>query len=106
MRFGDTIAHNRKQLGLTQKHLAEVVRKQDGEPITPQYLNDIEHNRRTPSSPEIVEQLARALKLQPEILYFKAGALPADLTSRNAISEDQIVAAFQAFREKLESKSS
>lgn len=81
------------------------VRKQDGQPITPQYLNDIEHNRRTPSSPEIVEQLAKALNLQPEVLYFKAGAIPADLASQQTITEDQIIAAFQAFRDKLSSKS-
>ena len=48
--FGSAIASGRKKKGLSQKKLAAKITKEDGEAITPQYLNDIEHDRRKPSS--------------------------------------------------------
>jgi transcriptional regulator with XRE-family HTH domain len=101
MSLGETISDTRKKLGYTQKHLAECVQKEDGSPITAQYLNDIEHDRRTPSSPVLIEQLAKALQLQPEVLYFEAGTLPSDLQNLSVPTE-RVVAAFQAFRKELE----
>jgi len=100
MSLGETVSDNRKKLGLTQKHLAQRIQKEDGAPITAQYLNDIEHDRRSPSSPVIIEQLAKALQLEPEVLYFQAGTLPSDLKNRSVPSE-RVVAAFQAFRKQL-----
>lgn len=104
MSLGDTIVENRKRLGLSQKGLAESIQKSDGQSITPQYLNDIEHDRRTPSSPELIEQLARALNLEPEVLYYQAGTLPADLLDASA-SPERVVAAFKAFRNEIGVKS-
>jgi transcriptional regulator with XRE-family HTH domain len=101
MSLGEIIADNRKKLGLTQKYLAQCVQKEGGASITAQYLNDIEHDRRSPSSSVIIEQLAKALQLQPEVLYFQAGALPADLKHKS-VPNEKVVAAFQAFRKKLE----
>ena len=76
MTFGEKIAATRKAVGLSQKDLAAKVRKADGKSISAQYLNDIEHDRRSPSSPEIIDQLAKALDLEPEVLYFWGGTLP------------------------------
>ncbi len=101
MGLGDIIADNRKKLGLTQKYLAQCIKKEDGKPITAQYLNDIEHNRRSPSSPVIIERLAKALHLEPEVLYFQAGTIPSDLL-RKRVTNEKVVAAFEAFRKKLE----
>lgn len=101
MSLGETITEARKRLGLSQKDLARSVRKTAGGSITPQYLNDIEHNRRTPSSPEIIEQLAKTLKVDSEVLYYKAGTLPRHLKKRS-VRPDRIVAAFGAFRKELE----
>ena len=42
MTFGQTIARARKDLGVSQRELALKVVKEDGAPISPQYLNDIE----------------------------------------------------------------
>jgi len=52
---GQTIREARIK-GMTQKELAaKIMRKEEGreeeKPITPQYLNDIEHDRRTPPVP-------------------------------------------------------
>ena len=48
--FGRAVASARKEKQLSQKELAGLIRKEDGQTITPQYLNDIEHDRRSPSS--------------------------------------------------------
>ena len=47
--FGGAVASARKALGLSQKELASRVLKEGGTSITPQYLNDIEHDRRSPT---------------------------------------------------------
>jgi transcriptional regulator with XRE-family HTH domain len=100
MNFGDTILEARKALGLTQKELADLIKKEDGGTITPQYLNDIEHNRRSPSSPEMIEQFAKHTKLPPEVLYYCAGTLP-ETVKRPDVRREKIVAAYAAFRSAL-----
>jgi len=100
MTFGSQIAEARKGLGLSQKDLAASIVKEDGEPISPQYLNDIEHDRRNPPSEEMIYQFAKELKLEPEVLFYLAGKLPHSLTKSSANNET-IVAAYQAFRKAL-----
>ena len=100
MTFGSQIAEARKALGMSQKDLAAKITKEDGEPISPQYLNDIEHDRRNPPSEDMIYQFARELKLEPEVLFYLAGKLPQDFTKTAAESE-RIVAAYQAFRKAL-----
>lgn len=46
--FGKIVSAARKELGISQKDLAAKIVKEDGETISPQYLNDIEHDRRNP----------------------------------------------------------
>lgn len=104
--FGQIIAEARKALGLSQKDLAAKVRKEDGEPISPQYLNDIEHDRRNPPSEFIIEQLAKHLKLRPEPLIAAAGMWPEDLREKLAAADPEAVQqAFTAFRKTLKEKS-
>ena len=73
--FGRLIASARKDKQLSQKELAALVIKEDGEAITPQYLNDIEHDRRSPSSDHIVNQFAKVLGLKPGPLFAAVGVL-------------------------------
>ena len=62
--FGSYIANARKKVPLSQKQLAErILREEDGQPISPQYLNDIEHDRRDPPGEFLIEQFAKHLKL-------------------------------------------
>lgn len=78
----------------------------DGEPISPQYLNDIEHDRRNPPSQLIIEQLAKQLKLSKEHLIGASGMLPNDLWKRLQSAEPESVEkAFRAFRSELKGKS-
>lgn len=100
MSFGETIAGARKKLTMSQKELATRIKKPDGGPISPQYLNDIEHGKRNPDSDEMIEEFARVLKIPSEILYFWARKLPADVKPRS-VSAEKIEAAYAAFRREL-----
>src|SRR6266849_968538 len=100
MTFGEKIAEARKRAGLSQKDLATKIFKDDGEAISPQYLNDIEHNRRNPTSAEMIDQFAKVLKLPPEVLYFLAGKLTEDL-KKSPVDNEKIVAAYKAFRRAI-----
>ena len=62
MTFGETIARARKDLGVSQRELAMRIVKEDGAPISPQYLNDIERDRRNPPGDHLLEQLAQGAR--------------------------------------------
>jgi hypothetical protein len=97
--FGKVIADARRAKGLFLKECALLIKKEDGRPISFQYLNDIEHDRRQPSSDHIIEQFAKKLDIPQDLLYHLARKFPADLN--NQADVNQILAAWQAFREKL-----
>ena len=104
--FGQIIGTARKALGFSQKELAAKTQKEDGGPISPQYLNDIEHDRRDPPSEFIIDQLAKNLKLSKEHLIAAAGLWPPDLRDRLAGADPKKVEeAFTAFRKVLKDKS-
>jgi len=102
MSFGETIRSRRKQLSISQKELAARIKKDDGMPISPQYLNDIEQGKRNPDSDSMIEQFAKELDLEKDILYFWARKIPADVAKLNA-QPDKIVRAYTAFRKALKS---
>src|SRR5262245_43587519 len=74
--FGRAVSSARKAKGLSQKELAAKIRKEDGEAITPQYLNDIEHDRRNPQSDHLVKEFAKVLQIDAQTLYAIVGLLP------------------------------
>lgn len=99
--FGRTIAEKRKTLQLSQKELARRIKKEDGVPITPQYLNDIEHDRRMPSSDHMVSQFADALELSRDYLSYLVGRIPmSDL--RGGVGAEKVDQAFALFRRALD----
>jgi transcriptional regulator with XRE-family HTH domain len=99
MAFGDVIREERKRQKMSQKELASRVEKEKNQPISPQYLNDIELNRRIPSPP-IIEQLAQRLKLDADRLYPLANQFPPNV---NMDRQDpaRIQEAMKAFRTTL-----
>lgn len=103
MGFGDIVVEARKKQGLTQKQLAALLVKEDGQPISPQYLHDIEKGRRNPPSGSLMVQLARRLRLPADYLQFAAGQLPDDLRNRRYQPGD-VQRAFQAMRAALTSE--
>lgn len=100
MSFGQTVAARRKELSLSQKDLAGRIRKEDDTPISPQYLNDIERDRRNPPSEPLIEQFAKALNLEPEWLFFLAGQIPPKDRDGHYPREN-VRDAFAAFRREL-----
>jgi len=102
MTFGQIIADARKKLGLSQKELAERIKKEDGESISPQYLNDIERDRRNPPSEFLVTHLAKELKLSKDYLLLAAGTVPIEVKEKLTDSDPAAVEkAFQAFRKQI-----
>jgi transcriptional regulator with XRE-family HTH domain len=100
--FGLVLSAARRAAGLSQRELAARILKEDGEPISPQYLNDLERDRRNPPSPHFLKQFADILHLPEEYLDFVAGQLPEDLrNSGKTYAPDQVQAAFKAFRRSL-----
>lgn len=98
--FGRIIAEARKKLKISQKELAEKLSREDEEgSISPQYLNDIEHDRRTPPS-LLINQFARILSMDKDYLHFLAGRIPNDL--RIKVGEKKFRSSMQAFRKSLE----
>lgn len=99
--FGQAISRARKALGLSQKELAaRVMKEEDGGSISPQYLNDIEHDRRSPSSGHLIRQFSGILNIPEDYLFALAGRLPDDVRPDRSDPE-KVVAAFMSFRRTL-----
>jgi transcriptional regulator with XRE-family HTH domain len=95
--FGQAISQGRKKKGWSLKDLCLKVRREDGEPISPQYLNDIEHDRRSPTSDRMVQQFAEALDIEADWLYYLAGRFPEDVRQKK-LSENDVKSLMVAFR--------
>ena len=98
--LGQTIADARKELKLSQKELAAKIKREDEDAsITPQYLNDIEHDRRVPTS-FLIGQFAAILKTDADYLHFLAERVPDDLR-RLTVDQKQFASSMVAFRRSL-----
>jgi len=103
--FGEAVSVARKALGLSQRELAARVKKEDGEQISPQYLNDIERDRRSAPSQHLILQFAQVLKLEPDYLFALAQAWPMDILEKlERSSPERVQEAFSAFRRTLKDK--
>jgi transcriptional regulator with XRE-family HTH domain len=100
--FGQAISQKRKELDMNQKELAAKIKREDGGPISPQYLNDIEHDRRSPSSDLMVQQFAKVLDLNSDYLYYLAGKIPTDIVDKN-LPPEKIEKLMVAFRKQIKS---
>ncbi|MBS0641743.1 MAG: helix-turn-helix transcriptional regulator [Proteobacteria bacterium] len=101
--FGTYISAARKKLGWNQRQLADAIEREEGGTISPQYLNDIEHDRRSPSSDHMIQQFARALNLDTDHLYYLAGRWPADVRQAR-LSPQTVQKVMTAFRRNLPTK--
>ncbi len=96
--LGQVIREARVKKELTQKELAAKVKKEDGKPIAPQYLNDIEHDRRSPSE-VVARELAGKLDLEADYLIALSGSVPRDILEKG-FNEGAVREAFSVFRKK------
>lgn len=88
---------------MSQKDLAGLILKEDGAAISPQYLNDIEHDRRNPTSDHLIRQFAVALELSEDMLFFLAGKIPDDVR-RGVRDPAKAGEAFMNFRKSITRK--
>src|SRR5437763_7171806 len=102
--FGMIISEARRGAGLSQKYVASKVKKEDGQSISAQYLNDIEHDRRNPPSEFLIGQIAQILHLDKDTLCLAAGTVPQDMREKATNrSPKEIQQAVKAFRRVLKS---
>lgn len=94
--FGQYISTARKALGMSQKELAMNIKREDGKPISPQYINDIERDRRTASSDHLIQQFAAILDLDANYLHYLNNRWPIEI--RNTLSDTQFNKRMRAFR--------
>jgi transcriptional regulator with XRE-family HTH domain len=98
--FGELIAEARKSKGLSQKEVAARIKKEDGTPISPQYLNDLELKRRGAPSDHIINEFARELSIDRDVLFFSAGEVTPDLRDLDPRDKD-VRKAITAFRRNV-----
>jgi len=98
--LGQYIVERRKEMGLSGREVVAGVRNSDGKPISIPFLVDLEHDRRKPSD-EVLEQLAKVLKVDSDTLYFLAGRFPSDLSAESIGSAEGLANAWKAFRREV-----
>lgn len=103
MTFGKVITSRRKKYQISQRDLANMIKKEDGKPISPQYLNDIEKDRRNPPSEYLIKQFSDILDLEFDYLIFLAGRFPKDIQNMS-IPSNEVVELMKAFRKSKEDK--
>jgi hypothetical protein len=75
----------------------------DRKPISIPFLVDLEPDRRKPSD-GVLEQLAKVLKVDCDVLYFLAGRFPADLSATTVYSAQELAAGGKAFLREVKRK--
>ena len=71
--FGTKLRQLRKQAGMTQRELADLVN------VDFSYLSKIESNAAPPPSEKVILQMAKALNADQDELAILAGRIPADI---------------------------
>ena len=102
--FGQVLREARKKSGITQRELAARLKREDGRPVDPPYLNAVEHDHRYPPEDSLIEQIAKIVGISADVLYFHANRQPPDVKTET--DEARLEAAYRAFRKALGVKSS
>jgi len=102
--FGEVIAEARRKANLTQRQLAALIKTEEGRGISGPYLNDIEHSLRHPPRGFLLQQLAKLLDLDVDLLYFLAHQMPFDIDF-SKVSEERALSAYQMFRQMMSGNS-
>jgi transcriptional regulator with XRE-family HTH domain len=89
----------RKKAGLTQREVAGRLRREDGRPVDPPFLNAVEHDHRYPPEDFLIEQVAKIIGISPDVLYFHANRQPPDV--KIEADQGRVEAAYRAFRKAL-----
>ena len=95
--LGDVIHQARRERRWSMRYVASQVLKEDGTPISQQYLNDIELHRRIPST-HVLRGIAAVLELDYESLLLLAGGGEAVVRAYFVAHPQQTEAVVQLFR--------
>jgi transcriptional regulator with XRE-family HTH domain len=101
--FGELIARRRRELGLTQTELGARIKGRSGEPVSQKRITDIEHDRFGVPRARVLKQLARALKLEVDVLCLWGRVVPPDIRAEG-LAEETIKEAWGAFRAVIKRK--
>jgi transcriptional regulator with XRE-family HTH domain len=94
--FGQVLTDARKRAGLTQKEVAERLKREDGRPVDAPYLNAVEHDRRRPPQNFLIQQLAKIVGIPADVLFFHASRVPPDM--ERDFDDRAVESAWEAFR--------
>ena len=97
MTFGRMITERRMALRITLAGLGRRLAKQDGSPVSAQYLHDIQNDRRLPG-PAVLASLARVLEIPVDHLGALAGICPANVLAYLADHHDAAPAVARLFQ--------
>lgn len=92
--LGDLVRSVRRERGLTLRALGKLMG------VSAAYISDIERGNRRPTSDAVLQLLAPALDIDPDIVWFTAGRIPPDLRDRTT-DRDVVRQAFAAMRTVL-----
>jgi transcriptional regulator with XRE-family HTH domain len=98
--LGQFIARRRRDLGISQKEMAALLKNRDGEPLSSSYFNYLERDRGKPPD-YLLDQMAEILKVGRDVLYFWAKRVPPDLEPGENVDPGRIAEAYQAFRRTI-----
>jgi hypothetical protein len=73
------------------------IKGRSGKPVSQKRITDIEHDRFGVPRAPVLNQLARALKLDIDVLYCWRRGIPPDIRAEE-LSEETIMEAWRAFR--------
>jgi len=96
--FGQVLRDVRKTARLTQGELAARLKREDGRPAEPPYLNALEH---PPVSAQGLYYRAdgQDVGISPDVLYFHANRQPPGV--KTEADQELVKAAYHAFRKAL-----
>ena len=93
------IRARRKELGLTQIEVAARIHVEEGRSINQAYLADIERGQHPNPRPHLIEEFARALELDRDVLYLAARQVPPEVADElRRLTPEERAAAWRVFK--------
>ena len=93
------IRARRKELALTQGQVAGRIQTEEGRAIGQTYLAEIERGHHPNPRPHLIEQFARALEIDRDVLYLAARQVPPEVAEElRRLTPEQRARAWQIFK--------
>jgi transcriptional regulator with XRE-family HTH domain len=93
------IRARRKELGLTQGQVAARIQTEEGRAIGQTYLAEIERGHHPNPRPHLIEQFARALEIDRDVLYLAARQVPPEVAEElRRLTPEQRAKAWRIFK--------